>query len=194
MDARDLFLGQYGAVHGDNPTSATQRTFGGLTDDQMRVRPREDLNSLAWLLWHFTRGEDILVNAVLNGRDQVLDDQWMKRLNVTRRDFGTGMSKDEVAALSQSIELGALREYRAAVTQRTRDVVSGYKGADWAGMLDEAAVERGVAQGGFDARLAKVFAGWPRTGMLSGIALFHAVNHMGEAVTVRTAGGFGPGI
>jgi hypothetical protein len=32
--------------------SAAERTFSGLTDEQMRVRPREDLNSLAWLLWH----------------------------------------------------------------------------------------------------------------------------------------------
>jgi DinB superfamily len=194
MDARDLFLDQYAGVHSDSPKAATQRTFSGLTDDQMRVRPREDLNSLAWLLWHFTRAEDIMVNAVLNGRDQVFDDRWTKRLNVTRRDFGFGMNKDEVAALSNGIDLGALREYRAAVSDRTRDVVSGYKDADWAGRVAEVEVERAVAQGGLAAPLAQVFAGLPRSGLLSGIALLHPVNHMGEAVTVRTAGGFGPGI
>jgi DinB superfamily len=194
MDARDLFLAQYASVHADSPMAATQRTFGGLTDDQMRVRPREDLNSLAWLLWHFTRAEDIMVNAVLNGRDQVFENQWMKRLNVTRRDFGFGMSKDEVTALSNGIDLGALREYRAAVSERTRDIVSGYKDADWSGTVDEAAVERGLAQGGFGPPLAKALAGRPHTGMLTVIALLHAVNHMGEAITVRTAGGFGPGI
>jgi hypothetical protein len=30
--------------------------------------------------------------------------------------------------------------------------------------------------------------------MLSGIALFHSAAHIGEAATVRTAGGFGTGI
>jgi hypothetical protein len=30
--------------------------------------------------------------------------------------------------------------------------------------------------------------------VLSGIALMHPALHMGEAITVRTAGGFGPGI
>jgi len=56
MDARDLFLSQHTAVHsmavGSNPASGAERVFGGLTDEQMRVRPREDLNSLAWIMWH----------------------------------------------------------------------------------------------------------------------------------------------
>ena len=40
----------------------------------MRVRPREDLNSIAWILWHIARAEDIILNPVLAGRSQVLDD------------------------------------------------------------------------------------------------------------------------
>ena len=40
----------------------------------------------------------------------------------------------------------------------------------------------------------KAFAGRPRAMILSGIALFHPSGHMGEAVTVRSAGGFGTGI
>ena len=58
-------------------------------------------------------------------------------------------------------------------------------------------VERAAADGGFGARtdaLKKAFPGRPRAAVLSGIALFHAAGHMGEAATVRTAGGFGTGI
>ncbi len=51
MNVRDLFLDQHAAMHsaavGGNKMSAAERTFAGLTDEQMRVRPREDLNSLA---------------------------------------------------------------------------------------------------------------------------------------------------
>jgi len=60
-----------------------------LTDEQMRVRPREDLNSLAWLMWHIARAEDIFVNVVFAGRPQVFDDGWTGKLGVTRRDFGS---------------------------------------------------------------------------------------------------------
>ena len=62
MHVRDLFLDQHAAMHsaavGGNKMSAAERAFGGLTDEQMRVRPREDLNSLAWLMWHIARAED----------------------------------------------------------------------------------------------------------------------------------------
>src|SRR5262245_40850159 len=117
MDARDLFLAQHSGVHssavGGNKMSGSERAFA-VTDEQMRVRPREDLNSLAWLMWHIARAEDIMVSAVLAGRAQVFDDAWLRRLNIARRDFGIGMTSPEVSELTGHIDLGALREYRDA--------------------------------------------------------------------------------
>ena len=61
MDARDMFLQQHSVVHtaavGGNKVSAAERTLANLSDEQMRVRPREDLNSIAWLVWHIARAE-----------------------------------------------------------------------------------------------------------------------------------------
>jgi hypothetical protein len=42
--------------------------------------------------------------------------------------------------------------------------------------------------------MVKAFTGRPRAMVLSGIALFHPAGHLGEAVTVRGAGGFGTGV
>ena len=191
MDARDLFLDQHAAVHsaavGGNKMSAAERTFGGLSDEQMRVRPREDLNSLAWLMFHIARAEDIFLNPVLAGRPQVFEDGWAKRLGVTRRDFG----------ITRQVELGALREYRDAVGRCTREIVGAFKDQDWQGVTTTEAVQRAADQGGFGARaemLVKVFSGRPRAALLSSIALFHCSGHMGEANTVRSAGGFGTGV
>ena len=134
MDARDLFLDQHAAVHaaavGGNKMSLADRTFGGLSDAQMRVRPREDLNSIAWLMFHIARAEDVMVNVILAGRSQVFDDSWDNRLGVTRRDFGIGMTSSEVTELTQQVDVAALREYRDAVGGRTREVVSGFKPQD----------------------------------------------------------------
>jgi DinB superfamily len=201
MDVRDLFLDQHAAMHsaavGGNKMSAAERTFAGLTDEQMRVRPREDLNSLAWLMWHIARAEDIIVNAVLAGQSQLFDDPWMKRLGITRRDFGIGMTTAEVTELTRQIDLSALREYRDAVGLRTRQVVGGFKAQDWEGQVTDEAVKRTAAEGAFGVRtemVVKAFPGRPRAAMLSGIALFHSAGHMGEAATIRSAGGFGTGV
>jgi DinB family protein len=201
MDARDLFLDQHAAVHsaavGGNKMSAAERTFAGLSDDQMRVRPREDLNSLAWLMFHIARAEDIFLNPVLAGRPQVFEDGWAKKLGITRRDFGIGMSSPEVTELTRQIDLGALREYRDAVGRRTRELVSAFTPSDWEGSTTTERVQGAADQGAFGARaemLVKVFSGRPRAALLSGIALFHCSGHMGEANTVRTAGGFGTGV
>jgi hypothetical protein len=202
MDVRDLFLDQHAAMHsaavGGNKMSASERAFTGLTDEQMRVRPREDLNSLAWLMFHISRAEDIFVNTILGGRTQLFDDDgWAKRLAITRRDFGIGMTSAEVTELTRQIELGALREYRDAVGRRTREVVGGFKPQDWEGTVSADAVQRAASEGAFGVRteqIVKGFPGRPRAAMLSGIALFHSAGHLGEAATVRTAGGFGTGV
>ena len=201
MDARDLFLQQHAAVHsaavGGNKMSMADRTFAGLTDAQMRVRPREDLNSLAWVMFHIARAEDVFVNAFLAGRAQVFDDAWSKRLGITRRDFGFGMTSAEVNELTQQVDIAALREYRDAVGHRTREIVGGFTPQDWQGVVETQAVERAAAEGRLG-RAVELFTknmpGRPRSAVLSGVALMHSAGHMGEAVTVRTAGGFGTGM
>lgn len=198
---RDLFLDQHAAVHtaavGGNKMSAAERTFGGLTDAQMRMRPREDLNSLAWLMWHIARAEDVFVNGIVSGRPQLWNDTWAKRLNVARPDFGIGMSSGEVWDFTNAVDVAALREYRDAVGLASREVISGLTAADWNGMTSSECVDRTAAAGAFGARteaLSKAFVGRPKASLLSAIALFHAAGHMGEANTVRTAGGFGLGV
>ena len=99
--------------------------------------------------------------------------------------------------LTKQIELGALREYRDTVGRRTRELIGGFRPQDWEGQVTTAAVERAAGLGAFGVRtevMTKAFPGRPRAAMLSGIALFHSAGHMGEAATVRTAGGFGTGI
>jgi DinB superfamily len=201
MDARDLFLAQHSIVHsaavGGNKASSAERALGGLSDEQMRVRPREDLNSVAWIVWHIARSEDIVVNPILAGRSQVFDDGWAGRLGVARRDLGTGMKSPEVSELTRQVDLAALREYRDAVGRRTREIVGALRPEDWDGEVPTAAVQRAATEGAFGAlaeAFLKIFPGRPRALVWSGIGLFHAAGHLGEAGVVRTAGGFGTGI
>ncbi len=201
MDARDLLLEEHSAMHspavGGNKASMAERTFAGLTDEQMRVRPREDLNSLAWIMWHIARAEDIMANVIVSGRNQVLDDGWAPRLKIARPDFGIGMSKAEVAELSAAVDIAALKDYRDAVGLRTREILGTYGPKDWEGEVEAAAAERAGALGCFGPRteaLVKGMTGRPRRAVLSGIVVMHSAMHMGEGATVRAAGGFGTGV
>src|SRR4029453_488261 len=198
MEMRDLFLAQHSAMHtvavGGNKASAAERVLNGLTEDQMRLRPREDLNSIAWILWHVARAEDIILNPVLTGRDQLFDDAWMKRLGVRRKDFGVGMKSPEVTDLTRSINLDALREYRDAVGKRTRELIGGSQPQDGEGQAQQSAMERPAAEGAVPPPMVQAFSGRPRAAVLSGIALFHPAGHFGEATTIRSGGGFGTGI
>jgi len=201
MDARDLLLDEHARMHATTVTgekgTLAERTFAGLSDEQMRVRPREDLNSLAWLMWHIARAEDIFANVILTGRDQVVDGGWLPRLKITRPDFGIGMTKPEVAALTTQVDVAALRDYRDAVGRRTQEVNRGFGPADWQGELQASALDKAASLGCFGPKgemVAKAFTGRPRLGILGALLVTHAAMHMGEAQTVRTAGGFGSGI
>jgi DinB superfamily len=163
----------------------------------MRLRPREDLSSAVWLMWHIARAEDIIANLVVNGRDQVLDDVWRSRLKITRRDFGIEVSKSEVADLSATIDIAAVRDYRDAVGQRTREIVGGYGPQDWEGEITATALEQAGALGCFGEHtemLVKIHTGRRRRALLASIAIMHSAMHIGEARTVRAVGGFWTGV
>ena len=101
MDALAFFYLQHARVQSSNVASGSSLAdlvFGSLTDQQMRVRPGEGLNSLVWLPWHMARVEDVAVNLVLTAGRQVLDDGWSSRLDIPRTDVGRGMNEDEVGS------------------------------------------------------------------------------------------------
>ncbi|MBI1847711.1 MAG: DinB family protein [Candidatus Rokubacteria bacterium] len=186
MDPGSFFHLQHGRVHSSNVSSVASladRIFGGLTDEQMRVRPGQGLNSLVWLLWHMARVEDAAVNLVVTAGQQVLDDGWSPRLGVLRTDVGHGMTEDEVADFTARADIAAVRAYRDAVGLRTRDVAAALGPGAWAEILSTADAVRVPA--GF-----RAFVGQPRAFELGTSAITHNAMHLGEAVTIRGLAGF----
>src|SRR6058998_1612102 len=125
-------------------TAASSRTSSpGLSEDQVRRRPDPRVNTIAWLLWHAARIEDVGVNGFVADRPQVLDDEeWLGRMKLVRRDVGTGMDDSEVDELSLTIDLNALRGYWDAVTRRTLAVVETLRGQDLEALVPMERVRR----------------------------------------------------
>jgi hypothetical protein len=194
MDLLTFFLKQHAAVHardvGGGP-SLVERVFE-LDDDQMRMRSAPGLNSLVWLLWHMARTEDAAVNPVVAARDQVLDDAWMRRMNVPWRIIGTGMTDEEVGAMTARADVAAVRAYRSAVGRRTREVVTTLRAEAWDEVVGLDDIRRGGAAGAFRDWVEGAsypWLGWTRAEQLASSALRHNAAHVGEAVTIRGLAG-----
>ena len=198
MGTAGILLAQHALLHtadvSDGPASIADRTFAGLTDSQLRLRPGKGLNSLAWLLWHMARTEDVNVNLVVTDGQQVWTEEWVRRLKVARTDIGTGMTEDEVTDLSETLDLTAARAYRSAVGRRTREVVGSIGG----GVLDEtvgaADVARASAAGAIGTRAEWLVPFWQnhsRATRLATVCITHNAIHLGEAQVLRSVAGFG---
>src|SRR5262245_15920664 len=131
MDSRALFLADHARIHdAGGRTEGELAAAGGFTmqDDtlkrlgeaDLRANP-EGLCSIVWHLWHMTRIEDVVANAMLRGEREVLDrDGWLDRLGIDVRLVGTGDSDEEVRGFSEKVDVSALLAYREAVGRETR--------------------------------------------------------------------------
>ena len=200
MDLVAFFLGQHAAVHASDVSGrafTAERVFSGLSDDQMRRRPGKGLNSLVWLLWHMARTEDVAINLVVAGRDQILDDTWARRMNVPWRIIGTGMTEHEVTEMTAGADVAAVRAYRSAVGIRTREVVQALRADAWDEIIGDEDIRRAVVTGAFRDWVEGTtypWLGWSRADQLASSALRHNAAHIGEAVTIRGLAGLGLGI
>ncbi|MGA9493272.1 MAG: mycothiol transferase [Mycobacterium sp.] len=108
----------------------------GLTDDQANFRPTPDANSIAWLIWHSARVQDIQL-APIAGVDQVWTrDGWVDRfgLDLPRNDTGYGHGPDEVAKVHAPVEL--LAGYYHAVHELTLQFVDRVTAEDLSRVVD----------------------------------------------------------
>ena len=181
MDAVDFFLTRYGEVH----KGLVGGLFDSLSEAQLRSRPHPGVNTVAWLLWHSARIEDVALNRFLADRPQVLE-EWLGRLAVPRRDVGTGMSDAEVDDLSARIDLQALRGYLGAVTGRTLAVAETLRGSDLEASVPGDRVRSVVLAEGVVAPGAEWLTdfwagGRSRAWTLAQTALLHPYGHYYEA-------------
>lgn len=112
MQVSELLVDAYGRIH-----EGVDRVLDGLDPALLGARLDPDANSIAWLVWHLTRGQDAQM-ADAFGVDQVWTAQgWADRFGLpfAPDDNGYGHSSAQVAELSR---IGA-------------DLLSGYSEATW---------------------------------------------------------------
>ena len=186
MDALELISLRYDAVHG----GFVDDLFKGLRDEQVRQRPG-GLNSIAWLVWHLARVQDAAVSRFVGDRPQVLEEgRWNQAMRLDRRDVGSGMTSEEVDALSAAIDITALRGYHRAVAERTRLIATSLSPAAWNEVVPAERIHQVVAAEGLliDAgRWVEEF--WARqhsrAWYLLQVGLLHPYGHCFDAMVTR---------
>ncbi|MGB8386744.1 mycothiol transferase [Mycobacterium sp.] len=97
----------------------------GLTDVVSSYRPAPNANSIAWLIWHSARVQDIQLAHVAGVEQVWTRDGWVDRfgLDLPRNDTGYRHRPDEVAKVHAPAEL--LAGYYHAVHKLTLSYIAG---------------------------------------------------------------------
>ncbi len=183
MDAYQFFLIRHREIH----KYMIDGVVNQATEAQLRSTPIAGINTIAWLLWHMARAEDIGANRLVAHCPQLfLEEGWAKQLNVPRTDFGFGMTASEVSDLSARVNLDALRVYWAVVDQRTQYVVGSLTPENLDEDNDPEYIRQVVDEDGIasEAGMWRLWAEMPdrRKGyFLSYLVLTHNWAHFGEA-------------
>jgi hypothetical protein len=96
----------------------------GLTDEVSSYRPTPRANSIAWLLWHSARVQDIQIAHVAGVEQVWTRDGWVDRfgLDLPRYDTGYGHSAEDVAKVRAPADL--LSGYYHAVHKLTLSYIA----------------------------------------------------------------------
>jgi hypothetical protein len=184
-----LFLRQHAAVHtaavsGCPDWSLQDEVLAGLPEEQYRACPRPGMNSIAWLLWHTARIEDITLSFLVFEQAQVLlREDWTARLGLPLRDVGAGMDESDVANLSRQISIRGLLDYRAAVGRNTQAAVVNLQAAQLKEIVPGSTVQRLEEDGSISARapwLTAFYSNRPKGFFLTRITS-HNYIHLAEA-------------
>lgn len=132
--AKQLFLDLHAKLHLSTISNTEQNEVDILLNDlaphEYGIMPTSKDETIAWVLWHIARIEDLTMNILVANSTQIFNDEWKKRLNVPIFDTGNALSDDEIMDLSRQLNIENLIEYRNTVGQKTRDIVKSLSADD----------------------------------------------------------------
>ena len=190
----DLFLGQHAVLHSAKIARAKSwsyedEIFEDATESTLRVIPKNGEHSIAWIIWHLARIEDVTMNNLIAGSQQIFDqDNWAKRLKVRIHHTGNAMDEDAVTSFSKKIDLDELRTYRLAVGRRTRSIVKRLKPHQLERKVHPKRIEQVLIENSVLEDAVEIVAYWSKR-TIAGLLLMpptrHNFLHLNEALRIK---------
>lgn len=191
---KPLILEVHAHLHAQTMTGSIDWSYqdeilAGVPTDWMRIIPEGEDHSIAWLLWHLTRCEDITMNLLVAGSPQVLNqDDWLDRIKTPICHTGNEMDEAGVARFSASIDVGELRAYRVAVGRRTQEIVKQLGPGDLKQKVDPARLQRVWDERAVVEAASGIVDYWGKrnvAGLLLMPASRHLIVHLNEALKLK---------
>jgi hypothetical protein len=192
--ALQLFLSQHAKLHSVRMAESESWSYeDDILDDmsevQIRYIPPRDSHSVAWLLWHTARIEDVTMNLLVAGTPQVLhQSNWLESMRVMVEDTGNAMDGTAIAELSTTIDIEALRRYRTAVGRRTREIAQKLLPEALSQKVDPTRLQRIMEEGAVTEASRGLLDYWGRrnkAGLLLMPATRHNFIHLNEALRLK---------
>jgi Protein of unknown function (DUF664) len=131
MKSNELLLDAFGRIR-----ETVAGTLGGMDDESLALRPAGRGNSIAWLIWHLSRIEDVQVSAPAG-----LEEVWTSHgfagrfsLPLPQDDTGYGHASRQVDMVRAPREL--LLDYHDAVHRQTVEFLDGLSDEDLDRVID----------------------------------------------------------
>ena len=184
------FLKLHGILHSkvvapEAPWSYEDDLLNDLDEEVFRRIPKNREHTVVWVVWHMSRVEDVVMNILVAGRDQVFEaGNWQQKTHSPIKHTCNGTGIEVAASLSKALELMALREYRFAVGRATREIVPSLTWDDFKRKPEAAQLQRILDDGAVLPEGMVTIDYWRRrdvAGLLLMPPTRHAIIHWNEA-------------
>jgi hypothetical protein len=120
MQPHDLIIAALERIHG-----ILQRTLDGLSLEELHHQPRADANSIAWLVWHLTRVQDVSLSGIADEEQLWVTQGWHAKFArpADPKLDGFGHTPEDIAAFR--VPSGqTLLDYHESVLERSKSYVA----------------------------------------------------------------------
>ena len=133
MDWQDLLKDGY-----DRIPQFIEHVLKGLKLEDLDWQPREDSNSIGWLVWHLTRQQDAQVASLMAEEQLWIQEEWYKKFgrDPDPEDSGFGHTPEQVMVF-KSPDKQIFIDYLKAVVNRTKQYIETLSGNDLDRELNE---------------------------------------------------------
>lgn len=180
----DIFMEQHARVHSANVSGVEYVTFEdslweGMTETAFRMGQNKKGRTVAYGMWHSARVEDITMNLLVAGKNQIIDkDNWMNKIKSPIYDTGNELTSDEILNFSKEIDMQSVKDYRDEVGKNTRNIVSSLTYKDINSNIIYTGLDRAISLGAVstDEEAIWLIDYWRKKNVL-GILLMPATRH-----------------